>query len=69
MAGATISGTVHDTQYLRLYQGDAAKATFQPGVNPNAMQVAAKLLDPDAWPEMADWLENAGGRTFKDLIN
>lgn len=67
-ATATVGSTVQDTKYLRLYQGDMAYVTFQPGVDPNARQVAAKLLDPAAWPEMADWLENNGGRTFKDLI-
>lgn len=67
-ATATVAGTIEATKYLRLYQGDMSKVTFKPGVAVNSVTVAEKLLDPTKWPEMADWLENNGGRTFKDLI-
>lgn len=67
-ATASVGGTVQATKYLRLYQGDMSRVTFKPGVAVNAVTVAEKLLDPTAWPEMADWLENNGGRSFKDLI-
>jgi hypothetical protein len=67
-ATASISGNVVTKKTLRLYQGDMGRVTFTPGLEANAVTIAEKLLDPTANPEIVDWLENNGGRTFKDLI-